>query len=71
MTLELIERLSGVAGKRGLEFLLIGGHAVIHRSRRRIGAISKRWSNCTGWTREIRIFEIWFSATVARNRWRV
>jgi len=28
MTLELIERLSGEAGKRGLEFLLIGGHAV-------------------------------------------
>ena len=30
MTLELIERLSGEAGKRGLEFLLIGGQAVIH-----------------------------------------
>lgn len=28
MTLELIERLSGEAGKRGLDFLLIGGHAV-------------------------------------------
>ena len=28
MTLELIERLTAEAGKRGLEFLLIGGHAV-------------------------------------------
>ena len=28
MTLELIERLTSEAGKRGLEFLLIGGHAV-------------------------------------------
>ena len=28
MTLELIERLTDEAGKRGLEFLLIGGHAV-------------------------------------------
>jgi len=30
MILELIERLSNEAGKRGLDFLLIGGHAVIH-----------------------------------------
>ncbi len=36
MTLELIERLSGAAGKRGLEFLLIGGQAVIHHGYQRM-----------------------------------
>ncbi len=36
MTLELIERLTSEAGKRGLEFLLIGGHAVIQHGYQRM-----------------------------------
>ena len=36
MTLELIERLTGEAGKRGLDFLLIGGHAVIQHGYQRM-----------------------------------
>ena len=36
MTLEFIERLTSEAGKRGLEFLLIGGHAVIQHGYQRM-----------------------------------
>lgn len=36
MTLELIERLTSEAGKRGLDFLLIGGHAVIQHGYQRL-----------------------------------
>jgi len=36
MTLELIERLTSEAGKRGLDFLLIGGHAMIQHGYQRM-----------------------------------
>jgi hypothetical protein len=32
MILELIERLAREAEKRGVEFLVIGGHAVVHQT---------------------------------------
>ncbi|MEI6179084.1 MAG: hypothetical protein WCS43_19490 [Verrucomicrobiota bacterium] len=36
MTLELVERLTREAGKRGLEFLLIGGQAMIQHGYERL-----------------------------------
>lgn len=36
MILELIERIAREAEKRGVEFLVIGGHAVVHHGYERM-----------------------------------
>lgn len=64
MTLELIERLTREAGKRGVDFLVIGGHAVAHHGYERLtldidflsaGELREKWRSIMG--------ELGYSAT--------